>query len=147
MYTVEILTYKDVVWSVEVAAVRMLTEELGRPELVNRPHLYSLADKIIQEKTATICKKNGEPVGILASLLVPNTYNPEIKTLAELFWYVIPEARKGRAGALLLEAHINMAKNIADEATLSTLGSSEVNPKTLTRKGFIHEENAYRIKV
>ncbi|AXH71986.1 MAG: acetyltransferase GNAT family protein [Podoviridae sp. ctbj_2] len=145
MYTVGSLTHDNYVWSVEVAATRMLLEEVKRPELLNKENIYRLVDKMIVDDTAIICMKDDKPVGCIGALLVPNTYNPDIATLAELIWYVLPEHRKGRAGFLLLEQYIKMAEELADEATLSLLKSSEVNFESLAKRGFHQEEYAFRM--
>lgn len=147
MYTVGSLTHDDYVWSVEVAATRMLLEEVKRPELLNKENIYKLVDQMIVDDTAIICRKDGQPVGCIGALLVPNTYNPEIATLAELIWYVLPDHRNSRAGFLLLQEYIKLAEKIADEATLSLLASSEVNFDSLSKRGFMQEEYAFRMKV
>lgn len=147
MYTVRSLTHANYIWSVEVAATRMILEEVKRPELLNKKNLYTLVDKMIVDDTAIIAFKNDEPIGCIGALLVPNTYNPDLATLVELIWYVLPEHRKSRAGFLLLEQYIKLAKELADEATLSLLTSSEVNLETLSKRGFHQEELAFRMKV
>lgn len=147
MYTVGNLTHDHYVWSVEVAATRMLLEEVKRPELLNKKNIYRLVDKMIVDDTAIIAFKDGEPIGCIGALLVPNTYNPELATLAELIWYVLPEHRKSRAGFMLLERYIQMAKECADEATLSLLSSSNVNFDSLAKRGFHQEEYAFRMVI
>lgn len=143
-YTVELLTLEDYVWSVEVAGIRMLTEELKRPELINRRQLYTLVDKMIADGTALIVKYRGMPVGALGALLVPNTFNPEIITIAEVIWYVLPEYRQTRAGAMLLKEYVKISESLADECTLSTLPSSDVGNNSLGKKGFTLEEFGFR---
>lgn len=143
-YTIETLTDIDVDWFVEVAAINMLEKELKRPELVNKAHLYLLTQKVVAEGTAFIVKCDGTCVGALASILVPNMYNPEIQTLAELFWYVLPEYRNTRAGALLFSAFDDKGEDISDEAVMSLLGGSSVNIKTLEKRGFLLGEHSFR---
>lgn len=138
------LTIYDLEWFVEVAAINMLTDELKRPELINKDNLYRLADLGVQMGTAFVVKKNGFNVGALGALKVPNVYNPEITTLAEFFWYVLPEYRNTRAGLLLLKAFDKKAKEVADEATLSTLPSSQLNVASLEKKGFSLQEFGFR---
>lgn len=147
MYRVGSLTHSDYIWSVEVAATRMLLEEVKRPELLHKENLYRLVDKMIVDDTALIAYKNDEPVGCIGALLVPNTYNPDIATLAELIWYVLPEHRKSRAGFMLLERYIQLAKEVSDEATLSLLVGSEVNFNSLAKRGFKQEELAFRMNL
>lgn len=143
-FEVSLLTIHDMVWFVEIAAVNMLTDELKRPELINLENLYLLADKGAQDGTAFIVKKDGINVGALGALLVPNVYNPNIRTLAEMFWYVLPEYRNTRAGLLLLKAYDERAKQIADECTLSLLTSSKVNIEGLAKRGFELQEFCFR---
>lgn len=146
-YSVDLLTLEDYVWSVEVAGVRMLTDEVQRPELINRKNLYLLVDKMIADGTAFVCKYRGQPVGALGALLVPNTFNPDITTMAEIIWYVLPEYRNGRAGALLLKAYNELAEQVADECTLSLLSTSQVKTGTLLSKGYKLEEMCYRKQI
>lgn len=143
-FTVEPLKEDDILWFVEVAAVNMLVEEVRRPELVNLEQLYGLSFKGLQEGTAFVVKKDGECVGALGAILLPNLFNPEIRTLAEIFWYVLPSYRNTRAGAMLLNAFDKKAVEVADEATLSLLGSSSINIKTLEKRGFHLGEFAFR---
>jgi hypothetical protein len=74
-------------------------------------------------------------------------FNPDIKTLAEIFWYVSPEHRQTRAGALLLLAFNKKAEEVADEATLSLLSSSEIKIESLEKRGFLLSEFAFRKEV
>lgn len=143
-FTVELLSPETMFWFVEVGATRMLLDELKRPELLNKQQLYALAAKGMADETAFVVKRGDYCVGALGALLVPNPLNPEIRTLAEIVWYVIPAARKTRAGVLLLKAFDEKAKEVADEATLSTLPSSDVNNSTLEKRGYYLSEYAFR---
>lgn len=147
MHKVERLTLDDVVWFVEVAAVRMLTDELKRPELVNLENLYKLAMMGIEGGTAFIVKKDGVPVGALGAILTPNLFNPNVKTLAELFWYVLPEQRSSRAGYLLLKSFEERAKEVADECTMSLLPASDVAIKSMNKQGYYLCEFGYRKQI
>lgn len=139
------LTLDDIEWFVEVAAVNMLTHEVQRPELINVDNLYKLASMGLQSGTAFIAKKGDVPVGALGSLILPNLFNPDLTTMAEIFWYVLPEYRNTRAGALLFNAFDKKAEELgADEATLSLLGSSIINVNTLAKRQFHLGEYAFR---
>ena len=141
---IQLLNKQHLEWFVEEAAVSMLLDEVCRPELVNIPHLYQLADTGIKQQTAWIVLDKGKPVGALGAVLVNNTYNPELKSLVELFWYVEGESRMSRAGFLLFKAFEQKAEESADEAILSLLFSSKVRTETLEKRGFIMEEMAFR---
>lgn len=131
-------------WFIETAAVNMLTDELKRPELIDLDRLYNLALKGMQDGTAFIAKQGSTYCGVIGGLLHENIFNPKYKTLTELFWYVLPEYRNGRAGALLLKAFDNRAKEIADDSTLCLLPSSEVNISSLEKRGYKLNEYAFR---
>lgn len=143
-FTVVPLEINDLPWFVETAAINMLTYELKRPELINVENLYMLSRKGLEDKTAFVVKKGGENIGALGSVLVPNFLNPFIKTLAEVFWYVLPEYRNTRAGLLLLNSFDERARQLAQDATLSLLPSSLVNLNTLKKRGFNMEEVGFR---
>lgn len=142
-YIVEHLTSDDYIWAVEVAAIRMITEEVKRPELIHRPQLYALVDKMIADGTALIAKCDGEPVGAISGLLMPNPLNPTISTLAEIIWYVLPEYRKTRIGGMLLSAYMELGDEVADEYTLCLLEDSPINHSSLINKGFVKAETAF----
>lgn len=138
------LQAEDVHWFVEVAAISMLEDELKRPELVNREQLYYLTAQVMEAKTAFIVKKDGENIGAIAAVPVPNLFNPKLVTMAELFWYVLPEHRESRAGAMLLKAFDDCAAESADEATMSLLPTSIVNTRSLEKRGFMFGEVGFR---
>lgn len=142
--TVEDLTEDDITWYVETASVNMLVEEVKREELVNIPQLYKLVRLGMQTNSALICKIDGVCVGAIGGVVVPNMFNPEITTLMEVMWYVLPEYRNSRAGLMLLNAFTAKAEELADEATLSLLNSSEIKRTTLEKRGFYLSEFAFR---
>jgi|SRR6185369_325976 len=141
---VEILQEKDMEWFAEIAAVRMLKEELKKPEYVNIENIYALASLGAMYGTAFVAKKGDIPVGALGAIKVPNVYNPNLEMLAEMFWYVLPEYRKSKAGLLLLNAYSDKAEELGVEATMSLLPSSNIQDKTLAKRGFNLGEYAYR---
>lgn len=132
---VELLTYADIVWFAEVAATRMLLEEVKRPQLYNLARIYELSQMTITQGTSWVVKEGNTPVGAIAGLMHPALYNPALNVLTELFWYVLPEYRKGRAGYLLLKAIDEKAKESCDSLVLSLLPSSEVNYSSLGKMG------------
>lgn len=143
-FSIETLSEDTLQWFVEVAAVNMLTYEVKRPELIDLNALYALAIRGMEGSTAFVVKKGYEPVGALGSLLLPNIYNPKIITLVEMVWYVLPEYRNTRAGAMLFSEFDKLAGQIADEAVLSLLGDSPINIKTLEKRKFFLGEFAFR---
>lgn len=131
-------------WFVKVAATKMLLDELQRPELLNEEQMYVLAEKAMFDKTAFIGYCYDEPVGAIGGLVIPNLFNPEFINLAEIFWYVLPEYRNSRIGAMLLFEFDQLGQKIADETTLSLLKTSPLAIRSLEKRGFMASELAFR---
>lgn len=146
MYTVEDLTARDYKWAVQTAAKNMITEEVKRPDLYNLPQFEMLANLMMKQNTVVIVKYKGRPVGVIGGIVNPNLYNPDILTMAEILWYVLPEHRGGRAGYLLLKAIRDKADQYADDLNLSTLSESAVNESSLKKMGFQYVEKSYFYK-
>ena len=141
--TIELLTDKDKLWFVEIAATNMIVRELLRPELLDLDQLHKLTTLGISAQTIFIAKDGDLCVGALAALPVPNILNPMIQTLVEFIWYVLPTHRQTRAGALLFSAFEQKGEVCADEATLSLLPHSKININTLEKRGFLLKEYAF----
>lgn len=139
MYKVRVATPSDIPYIVDVAATRMLVEEINKPQYVVKSRMHSLAAGSIAESHLWIALKNDVPVGALAATSVPNLFNPAIMCLAEVFWWVDPEHRQSRAGVLLLKAFIDESDKY-DEASMSLLTTSRVLNQTLEKRGFVLRE-------
>lgn len=135
MYKVAVATEEHTKWIAEVAAVRMLVEELYKPQYVNVDSIYTLVRHGIASNTVWVVLKNDVLVGALGALVVGNMFNPTITSLNEVFWWVDPEHRGGRAGLLLLNAFMDASEGF-DESTMSLLTTSEVLNNTLQKRGF-----------
>lgn len=145
-HKIEIVALDDsnMEWFIETAAVNMLTYELKRPELINLDRIYSLAKKGMEDKSSFLAKHGEQYCGAIGGLLHGNLFNPDHMTLAEIFWYVLPEYRNGRAGYLLLKAFDERAAEVANDSVLSLLSSSEVNVNGLAKRGFTMAESSFR---
>lgn len=144
-YEVRLIKPEDFDWCVEVAAIRMLKEEVKRPELINERILRLIVNKMYIDESAVIAFVDGEYAGAVGGFLTPNLLNPDIATMTELIWYVLPEYRNSRVGALLLKAYDKATSDSpAHEGTLSLLNSSPVNYSSLEKRGFYKEEQGFR---
>lgn len=146
MYTTEFLSPAHYKWAVQVAGRNMLIHEVKRPDLYNREALEHLANKMMVDGTGILALHDGRPVGAIGGVVMPHIYNPNVTVLAELLWYVLPEYRNGRAGLLLLKAFRKLADEIADEATMSTLPSSDIKEETMAKFGFKFGEKGFHYK-
>lgn len=143
-YEIRPLDETNVDWFANVASVNMFTDELKRPDMINMQRIYLLSNQFIENGTAFVVSKDGNNCGAIGGFLTENLFQPSIRTLAEIVWYVLPEYRNSRAGYLLLKAFEKRGRELADEITLSILPSSSVNTETLNRMGFTLSELAFR---
>jgi hypothetical protein len=87
------------------------------------------------------------PVGFIAGLAQPHFFNPSIRHLAELFWWVDEAHRGGKAGLLLLRAFTDWGRENCDWITCSLEHHSPVKDETLTRRGFKIQERSFLLEV
>lgn len=94
-----------------------------------------------------IADRQGERMGFISGYVTPHPYNPEIKTLAETFWWVSPRYRSSRAGLMLLNAFTAWGKANADWITFALENHSPINEKTLTKRGYHLTERSFLLEV
>lgn len=94
-----------------------------------------------------IAEINGTKVGFTGGLFSGHLLNPTIRILSEVFWWVVPEHRGGRAGLKLLEAFTDWGKRNADWISFSIQKDTPVNETTLTRRGYKPRELTYLMEV
>lgn len=138
---------EDLDWLINIAAIRMLSEEVGRPEYIDIDRINFLLEEMIRQGTLYVTEEKDKLTGVIGGLFIPNFFNEKIKVLAEVFWYVVPEFRGSRAGALLLNIFTKKGELEADEICFSLLTKSMINPKTLTKRGYAMVEHAFRKEV
>lgn len=90
---------------------------------------------------------DGTRVGFIAGIAGPHYFNPEIRVLSELFWWVQPEWRGTRAGALLFAEFMNCGRSRADMVVMTLEEQSPVHEETLLRHGFKRYERNYVLEV
>lgn len=86
------------------------------------------------------------PVGFLSALEVPHPFNPKRKLASEQFWWVTPEARGSRAGAMLLAAYRERAHQIHLEGGIATIAleaNSPIKQSSLEKRGFRLVERSF----
>ena len=135
MYRCSLATSNDVAWIRDVAAKRMLEEEVYKPQYYNSVAIENLINIGITNYTCWVAFKDDKRIGALGALPTNNFLNPEIRMLCEIFWWVDPEHRHSKAGLLLLNA-FDKATSSYDEAAMSLLTVSEVMNNSLQKRGY-----------
>lgn len=90
---------------------------------------------------------NGDFCGFISGMVLPHIYNPDIVTLVESFWWVKPEHRGTKAGALLLNAFIDFGKEHVDWIIATIEDDSPVNEDVFLKRGFRLKEKSYLMEV
>jgi hypothetical protein len=86
-------------------------------------------------------------VGLIAGFVTPHFFNPEIRVLAEMFWWVDVEFRNTSAGSRLFAEFLNWGKENADWVTMVLEHNSPVREETLLKRGFRLQERSYVYEV
>lgn len=92
------------------------------------------------------CSRRGL-VGFICGVLVDHLYNPRIKMLTELFWWVEPQSRRTRASKMLIDEYVHWGKQHANWLTFGLMANSPVKQKALEKRGFRLQETSYLLEV
>lgn len=92
---------------------------------------------------------NRDRVGLIGGMIAPHPYNPDIRVLMEMFWYVVPERRaRVRAAAALLDTFTQHGRLHADWITFgNVVGRTDASDSTMRRRGFKAHEMTYLLEV
>lgn len=89
----------------------------------------------------------GNRLGFIAGYGTPHPFNPRIRVLTEVFWWVDPEFRSTRAALVLLNVFIDIGRSAFDWIVFSLEHHSPVRAKSLTKRGFKMKEMSYLLEV
>jgi RimJ/RimL family protein N-acetyltransferase len=109
----------------------------------NEAYGRSFISNLIENHLLLIGLKDGERAGFIGGLITPHHFNPDIKQLAELFWWV-PEKFRGTAvgGKLFLE-FVAFGKQHCDCITMTVENHTPITDESLAKRGFKLTEKAY----
>ena len=101
---------------------------------------------LIDEHVLLIAEKDFIPIGFVAGYFTPHLFNPKIKIICELFFWVTPNHRRSRAGSLLMDAYIAEGMKKAQSITFSLNRFTRMNERSLLRRGFSHHESTFLLE-
>lgn len=102
---------------------------------------------VIENGVMLIAEGKEHRMGFIAGLIVDHPYNPKIRLLYEMLWWVSEPFRKTKAGYALLKRFIEIGKEEADWVTLCSLNVSPIGDRILERFGFKMIERNYLLEV
>lgn len=80
-------------------------------------------------------------VGFLIAFVGPHPFSLKLTTASEALWWVVPSARKGRAGLVLMDEYLKWAEENVDFYTFSL--SRATGDAALVRRGLRCVERVY----
>ena len=94
-----------------------------------------------------MAERDGERLGFIAGMIHQHVFNPEIRCLTEMFWWVPEKHRGTRAGLMLINEFAKWGKDNVDWVLFTLEDNSPVNEKSLTKRGFKLKEKQYLLEV
>jgi GNAT superfamily N-acetyltransferase len=106
----------------------------GYSDLVgfDRESLVRTFEQLMQNGGLFVAEVNGEVVGMVGGMVYPFYFDADHLTGQEVFWWVMPEHRKGRIGLELLQALEEWAK-ARGAKSLSMVSLDRLNPEQVAR--------------
>lgn len=118
------------------------------PAFGDEAHVRAGLENFIASHLLLIAERDEtERLGFLGALGIPHPFNPEIKLLTEMFWWVDEERRGSRAAPMLLDAYVEWGRANADWVTMALEHHSPVSEKHLLKRGFKLRERSYLLEV
>lgn len=111
-------------------------------------YALQFVEMVAKSHVLLIASDNGERVGLIAGLFTPHMYNPKIRVLHELWWWVVESKRRCRAASMLLDEFTRIGREKCDWIQFgSVLGKTDVMGRTMARRGYKPAEVMYRMEV
>jgi len=127
--------------------------ESNEPMYADEEYAKKFFSLLINEHILFIAEKvesNGDIVGcgFAAGLIGPNVYNPMLKTLTVMLWYVNPKFRTTRAGYRLIKEFIQWGKdNDCDRINAARQVGGPIKRETYERLGFRFQEQSFVMEI
>lgn len=109
-------------------------------------HLGKLAFTFLQNGYVWLAFDGEEPVGMLAAVMEPNMWNPKVRQMRELIWYVVPEKRKSTIGGRLFKQYCLKGEELKQAGKINVYFTSMMTSTQacdLESRGFRCTERTY----
>jgi GNAT superfamily N-acetyltransferase len=129
--------------------LKLFAQSLKRKYLIYGDEEYATRQVswLITDNLFFVAERSGAPIGFVAGYYTPHFFNPSLKFLFELFFYVKPEHRGSRAGLMLLKKYIEEGKKNAQWISFSKTTQTQMNSRSLERFGFSEYEQTFLLEV
>lgn len=100
-------------------------------------------ESVIENHFVLVAENDDERTGFIAGLVMSHPFNPEIKMLQELWWWVAERFRGGRSGLKLFKDFSEFGQKYCDWTVFTLEEDSPVKDKILVKNGFKQKEVSY----
>lgn len=107
----------------------------------------NLLTNFIEKHFVLVAERDGARVGFIAGYVMPHMFNPKLRVLAEIWWWVNPAHRKTRAALMLLNEYTKWGKENCDLVTMAVETITPVNERCLTKRGYRLHERSYLLEI
>lgn len=137
-------TLADVPWLCEQLRAFASGYPVPLPIYGEDAHVEALVGTLIREQYLAVAEtEDGQSVGLIAGLYQSHPFNPDLRIVTELWWWVTPEARGSRAGAMLLKSLESWADEMNAPMALTLESNSALSDDTLARRGYVPVERQF----
>lgn len=102
---------------------------------------------MIEREYVSIAERDGERLGFVGAYYRRHPFNPKIRVLGEMFWWVTKAHRGSRAAAVLMDEYLAWGRLNAEWITFGLQTHTQMNEASLLKKGFLRRECNYLIEV
>lgn len=134
---------QDLDW-IHSAIREMATEQEYFRPLYDEVESRKCVEGLILEGISIVAEdeKKG-PLGFILGTITPHLYNPKLKLLSHLQWWVHPAHRKGIVTHMLFTTFVDIGYKHADVVTLSLRDDVPIKEESLKRYGFMRHDKCY----
>lgn len=142
--SVRVATHEDIDWIVDELKRFAALARTKKPLFGSEAHAVPFISSCIDHHVALIAEsETHERLGVIIGTLCPHPFNPEIRLLSEIFFWVTEAARGSRAAPLLLNAFDLIGSQRADWITLSKFFTSPIHSRSYERRGYRLQEQTF----
>jgi len=109
----------------------------------NVEYAHKFLKDLIENHLVYIGEKDGMPAGFIAGFITPHHFNPDIRQLSEVLWWVEPEHRNSGVGAALLKEFVEYGTKNCDWIAFTMEEKTPMSDASLLKHGFKLTEKSY----
>lgn len=136
-------TEADIPWLLEELKEFSKFYNTKRSLFGNSDHNQKFMTDVVNNHFMLISENETDKTGFIAGLILQHPFNPDLKILQELWWWVPEKYRGGRSGFKLFKDFSEFGDRFCDMTLFTLEDQSPVSETMLTKRGFVKKEITY----